>query len=137
MSDEFYSMHEISARLKTQDNAATQHPVFLVQQCARVYGFDHNYVDDRAWLDDEGNEAVAEDFIAFEESWEKAGIEPDGWSRTAYFDRWDFVQLFFTREAAQRYGERNAHNLKIWRIYVDSAHRNHEVQAVREYLLKV
>ena len=36
-------------RLNTQDNRATAHPIFLVQQEHRIYGMDPDYTDKCVW----------------------------------------------------------------------------------------
>lgn len=63
----------------------------------------------------------------------------DAWIKTAYKDSWENVQPFFTRAGAEEYLRVNGHNLrgtKDARIYVDSAFRNAEWQAIRALLLK-
>jgi hypothetical protein len=55
-------------------------------------------------------------------------------SETEYRDFWENVQPFFTRAGAEHYMAINGHNLSHPRLYVDSAFRNAEWQAVRAYL---
>ena len=47
------------------------------------------------------------------------------------------VQPFFSMKAAQAYIEANSHNLTHPHVYVGSAYRNKEWQAVREFLLQL
>lgn len=67
--------------------------------------------------------------------------ENDNYTKTAYQDTWENVQPFFTRAGAEEYLRINGHNLRgrsakeAPRIYVDSAFRNAEWQAIREMLL--
>ena len=123
-----------AAALLTQDNECTANPLFLVEQRHRVYGFDTAYSDDKvAWVDSEG-EATGEERDALEAKYQETGDEPEGWHRTGYADEWRFVQPFFTRAAAERYIEENRHRLKDPRVFVDSAYRNKEWQAVETHL---
>lgn len=59
-------------------------------------------------------------------------------TKTAYRDSWENAQSFFTRQGAEDYLRINGHNLQGHeppRIYVDSAFRNAEWQAVRALLM--
>jgi hypothetical protein len=47
------------------------------------------------------------------------------------FGQWQNVQPFFTKDAADHYIYLNGHNLRAPRIYVESAFRNAEWQALR------
>lgn len=127
----------IGERLRTQDNACTADPIFVVQQRRRTYGFDPSVSDDHVvWIhSDECVEATSEETKDLEEKFdESCGEEPDGWRRTAYQDTWEFVQPFFTRAAAEAFIAANSHRLTAPRIDVDSAYRNPEWQAVRAFL---
>lgn len=66
--------------------------------------------------------------------------ENDSYTKTGYQDTWENVQPFFTRAGAERYLRINGHNLRGHeppRIFVDSAFRNAEWQAIRAMLLKM
>jgi len=134
-------LSELRERLRTQDNRITAHPVFVVQQRKRIFGFDPAYVmenDEIAWIDD------CNDYTAYYQGnpeWEKAergwrddGDEPDGWTRTGWQDGWEFVTACFTEQGCKDYIEVDGHNLTEPRIYVESAHRNKEWQKLREHL---
>ena len=56
------------------------------------------------------------------------------WRAVGYQDHWVNVQPFFTRPGAEAYLWINGHNLKDPRIYVESAFRNAEWQAIRLFL---
>lgn len=64
-----------------------------------------------------------------------------GLTKTAYQDSWETVQMFFTEVGAEEYLRVNGHNLRGGkeppRIYVDSAFRNAEWQAIRAMLLNM
>ncbi len=102
MSESFRT--RIAHDLATQDNRATAHPMFVVQQRRRIYGMGHDYSDELVWLDEEGDEHPF-----------SGGDPPKDWTETRYIDL-------------------DGHNLTDPRIYVASAHRNHEWQTVRELL---
>lgn len=130
------TMVEIGRRLASQDNRATAHPLFIVQQKERIYGFDPIWdVDpERAvWLHD-GEEVDAEKRAELESTYEETGEEPGDYTRTSYVDRWEFVTCCLTEAAAQGYIEAQRHNLKDPRVYADSLNRNPEMIALRKHL---
>jgi len=61
-------------------------------------------------------------------------IPDNEWVYTGYIDEWVFVQPFFSNKGAEAYVASNRHNLNNPRVYVDSAYRNDEWQAIREVL---
>lgn len=138
---QFEKLRAIGEQLRTQDNLATSEPLFIVEQKRRDYGFSSNWSDSPVvWLDEEGNEHAldSEEGKKLEKLLrEAASFEevPKGWTRTHYKDRWEFVTACFTRKGCEDYIAANGHNLKSPRIYVASAHRNAEWNAVRGYLL--
>jgi hypothetical protein len=127
-------LHEIAERIRTQDNRATAHPIFVVQEKVRDYGYDTDYTDDTVWLDDYQNhhEATEEEARQLDDG----TLDPDdGWTKVGYHDRWEFVQPFFTEAAADRYIETNGHRHSgVLRVYADSAYRNTEWIRLREWL---
>lgn len=131
-----FTVNEIGARIRAEDNRATAIPIYVVQRRRRVYGFDPDYAEDtKVWLDCEGHEADAEERKPLDEAYDLGNDIPEGWTLTAYQDTWDFVMPFFTEGAAQRYLEENKHNLRPEaRIYVESGYRNAEWEAIRKFL---
>jgi len=73
--------------------------------------------------------------VAKEELFEEWCDDNENYTKTAYQDFWENVQPFFTRKGAEGYIEINGHNLKDPRIYVESAFRNSEWQALRQLLV--
>lgn len=126
-------------RLIASDNYehCTAEPLFLVERKRRVYGFDPRFTEEVAWLDGEEVEAATdgETFKRLEEGHERGDDEPDGWTRTGFVDRWEFVTVCFTKQAAEAYIEDQKHNLGEARVYVDSAVRNPEMKAIRRHLV--
>ena len=134
-------LKELAAQMKGQDNAATAHPIFVVQQRHRIHGIDPNYSDLFEWIDVEGRAADAEEHERLEAAFQQDEDDDEGerqfWTRAHYVDSWENVQPFFSRSGAEGYMARNRHNLTDPRIYVDSAHRNAEWQLVRELLVEL
>jgi hypothetical protein len=124
-----------SRLLRTQDNRGTAHPVFVVQQRQRICGVDDGYTEEFVWMDQEWNEVHDPELI---EQLESAGQldSTKGYTRIGYLDIWEFVTACFTEQGCKDYIALNGHNLREPRIYVESAHRNHEWQAVRALLGK-
>lgn len=142
----------VRRNLRTQDNRATSWPMFAVQQKRRDYGYDPDYTDNIAWIDqynDYGKapteaECAASGYVPepdeptheqLDKKYEETGDEPDGWTRTGYVDRWEFVTACFTEQGCKDYLEIDGHNLNEPRIYVYSGWRNYEWQNVTRLLL--
>ena len=121
----------IAKRMKGQDNRITANPIFLVQQQRRVYGIMRGRTDNFVWLHN-GREYTDEEKDKYIEECEPGG---EGWEHVGYIDEWVFVQPFFSNKGAEAYVASNRHNLNNPRVYVDSAYRNKEWQAVREVLI--
>lgn len=126
---------EMARELRTQNNAATVHPIYVVQSRHRIYGIDPTWGGDVVWLrQDETIEADDDESRELSERQEREG-EVDGWDLVGYVDTWVSVQPFFTRSGAESYIARNGHRMTDARVYVESAYRNPEWQAIRELLL--
>jgi hypothetical protein len=131
--------------LETQDNAITSDPLFTVQRKHRQYGMDTDYCENFAWFDaEEPSHPVCDDDPEEHSKYELLEKAYDGtidwpetfgseemWSRTGYIDRWEFVQAFLTREAAEAYRRNQAHNLGETRVYVESGYNNPEWKRLR------
>lgn len=118
--------------LRTQDNAATAHPVYTVQQKRRIYGLTDEYADGFVWLNEDG-EVGDEDLVELLE--ETSGEVPDGLRRVGYKDVYEHVTSFFSAKEARRFIMRNSHNLSEPRLWIASAHNNYEWRQVVAYLL--
>lgn len=133
---------QIAERMDGQDNRATADPVFVVQQRRRICGFDTDWCGgNTAWLC-EGEEIAndtegLEKFLRDNELTKEECLENGSLVKTGYEDTYEFVQPFFSMKAAENYIETNRHNLTDPRVYVDSAYRNEEWQAVRGVLLEM
>jgi len=126
--------------IDTQDNRCTAEPIFLVQEQKRIYGMDPEYSgQDTVWLDclNDSEELTDAEAQVLEERYLETLEEPENFVRTGYIDQWEYVQPFFTEEAAQNYIDMNKHRHDELRIYVDSAYRNYEWQMIRALLLSM
>jgi hypothetical protein len=129
-------LQDISARIKTQDNRITQHPMFCVQIKVRDVAYDAAYSDNKCW------HARANEATIYDDDKDFAGKpEGDEWEEFGYRDRWETVMVSFTEGGCKEYLElnghndrRRAHNGEV-RIYVESFRRCPEMIAIREYLM--
>lgn len=132
-------LREIARLLATQDNRITDQPLFIVQQ-KRSYVTEEGYNDCRyEWRETESGEYIEATPLraARLELLHKDFRETPGWKRFALMDVWEFVTACFTEQGCKDYLRINGHNLKETRIYADGSFRNHEYQAVRNWLLSL
>ena len=124
--------------LRTQDDACTAEPMFVVYQVKRIYGLDPDYAEETVWTHPEGEETDPE-IIAALEALDDAGLPPvhDGtrYERVGYVDIDVFVTVCLTRKAAETFIARMAHRLNKPHIDVDSFYRNAEMIALRNHLM--
>ena len=124
--------------LRTQDNACTAEPMFVVYQIRRIYGFDPDCTEDTTWTYSDGEETDPE-IIAALEALEDAGRPTihDGtaYERVGYSDEPQFVTVCLTRKGAEAFIARMAHRLNKPYIDVDSFFRNEEMIALRNHLM--
>lgn len=106
----------IRAELDTQDNRATSHPIFVVQERNRIYGFESGWEQGTEETTSGDGESLT---LNYRDVWD------------CYRDVWDWVQPFLTCKAAEDYIAANRHNLIDPRIYVASAYRNEEWQLMQ------
>ena len=125
-----YDINAVSERLKTQDNRATQNPMFCVQEKKRDVGIDQTFTENRCWHNASELETVYDDDPNFKEP------EGDDWEQYGYNNRWETVMVAFTEEGAKEYIHLNGHNHQgELQIYVESFRRCPEMIAIREYLI--
>ena len=130
------TLKEISEKILTQDNRCTSQPLFVVFQKKRIYGMDPEYDGPIVWIADD-YEAEPDEHKKLEEDYEINYVERDGWQRTSYIDIDVFVTACFTEDGAKAYIEINGHNLKEPFIYVETLHRNAEMNTVRDALKNI
>lgn len=109
--------------------AHTSYPVFVVQEVKRIYGVnedyswdgfrEHIFMDSEEFDDiEEVREYLEEDDVEFDDD----RIEIVYSART-----WVDVNHHLTRESAERYIDKNSHNLSSPRVYVKSNNRCREI----------
>ena len=102
----------------------TQNPMFCVQEKRRTYGMES---DERVWFDwEEGHECNPP---------EDPENPPEGVEHIGFHDQWFTVMTALTEAACKQYLRANKHNHGETQIYVESFNRNHEMVALREWLL--
>jgi len=147
-------LNEIGEEIKTQDNMATENPIFILFDQIRYpakdgYGDECVYVDqssdayeientkealvefykDDSWFPETAEKLTKEEL--FEEIKKHRDIE--------LFDvylRKEFKQAFFTKKSAEQYLKSNRHHFKNPLIWCDTLWRNYEMQSVRNALIK-
>ncbi len=135
-------MAEIGHLLRTQDNRATDVPIFIVQEQRRLYGLDPAYADDGGivWLDCENDHAEvdAEEHARLEKLHDEGEDVPGKWTRTAYRDEWHFVTACFTEAGCNEYIRVNGHNHRgKLRVYAAGSWRNEEWRSVYRFLRQI
>ena len=134
-------LRQMSANLKTQDNAGTADPMFVVFQKQLVAGLESGYEDFWLWVsDDDGDyeEADKETAVVLARLHEEGRplvIGDRTYRRTGckYIEK--FCAAFFTQNGADDYLAWNGHNLKQPYVYVHGMYRNAEMIAVRNFFL--
>jgi len=114
----------IAARLKTQDNRATDNPMFSAQEKCREYGYAGDYACDYVW--------IGEDC--------ELGEVPEGTpgARQVYYKEvWRTVMIAFTEKACENYLRQNRHHFGETRIYAHTLYRNYEMIAIRKWLMSL
>lgn len=130
-----FTAKAIGERMRTQDNHCTRAPLYVVQKRRRITGLDPRFSDDIAWWNaGDMREADADEHEKLEAAYQDTLEEPEGWTRSAYMDTWEFVTCCFTEAAAKAFIARNAHRLGEARVFVDSLFRNEEMLAVQKML---
>lgn len=128
----------LRTELRTQDNACTAEPMFVVYQVKRIYGLDLDYTEETTWTHAEGEETDP-DIIAALEALDDAGnlTVHDGtaYERVGYMDIDQFVTVCLTRKGAEEFIARMKHRLNKPHIDVDTFLRNAEMIALRNHLM--
>ena len=125
------TLEDIRSKLVTQDNAHTKYPMFAVQKLHWITGMDTDYTNEIFWYSHDLMDRITdpEEIERLEEAYFDNGSEPDYYTRTGAYPCWETKQIFFTRDAAQRFIDSHSKKDEM-RIYVESAHNNVEWQAI-------
>lgn len=132
-------LEALSREMHKQDNLATAHPMFNVEDVPVRFTSDFDIADGHTWVNPEEDWAEADEKEAaiLDAMEEKTDTSKLPWVKLGVIRTYRFVTACFTRKAAQEYIDANRHNLNEPRIYVASAHRNYEFQLVRDFLLSL
>lgn len=127
----------IGTLIQNQYNRGIDQPIFLVQQKVKEWGYNIDYGDDFAWVENKsGNyrEANEEEHNALQ-ALAAACEKTPGWNRLRFRYKWEFVTACFTEQGCKDYIKENGHNMKEARIYAWSSSGNVEFQAVRRAII--
>ena len=130
------ALQKIAEHLRTQDNRATQNPMFCVQIKRRDVGYDTNFTSHCCWHDSANDETIYDDDKGF-----MSPPKGDNWDEFGYVDRWETVMVAFTEAGCEEYLRIDGHNCKQRahngevRIYVESFNRCPEMIAIRDLLI--
>ena len=131
-------LKEMGSRIQSEENRATNHPIFEVRELRVIWGMNPAYTDDYKWIDVDDCENIADkDRHELLDKMERNDQSTEAWEKVYFVEVEVSVQPFFTEEGANNYIRRNRHNLRKPFTYVQSAHRNPEWQAVRDHLLSM
>lgn len=137
----------------TQDHLCTEAPIYCVYSKEEICvdsDFDYDkiiYVNGESelgYLEFENLEAAWEEATSFDTKDESSmpknpcsgeDFDPDDWEKRyiKFIDK--FENAFFIRQNAENYIANNSHRFQDAYIYVESAYRNSEWQAIRELLI--
>ncbi len=115
----------LSEELRTQDNACTAHPLYVVYSKHRIYGLDFDHAEHFCWLSQDKGDGRGE-----------TTEDDPGAERVGYMDVDWFETACLTRRAANDFIERNSHRLRQPFVYVESLDRNDEMIAIRKILME-
>jgi hypothetical protein len=128
----------LADKMRTQDNACTAHPLFVVYNEKKLYGMDDEFAEDYDWIDQtSGDYTVADDRKrkALERYENYFGREPESWAKRYYIKRDEFVTCAFTLDAANDFIKRKHYDYARLHVYVESMWRMPEMIAIEEHLL--
>lgn len=130
------ALAEIGNNINTQDNRITGHPIFVVEQQVRDFGYESDFASDYVWIDYDNDhyEADEDEHKGLDIIYKDTGRSPNAWEMAFYKERWEFVTACFTEKGCEDYLAIDGHNLGKTRIYVHSGYRNYEWQQIREAL---
>jgi hypothetical protein len=134
--------------LNTQDNRATQDPIYVVEEEETIYGISLEYTDKTVWLNRKGEdgdayetlEEVKQYLVEADNFLQTSAIsavdaEIAGFERIGVTRRWRLINVHLTDAAADVYIKDNTHrHAGRLRSYVPSQYRCHEFNAVIEAL---
>jgi len=131
MSHAIEFLSRLSAALNTQDNEYTASPIYCIEEHVLVTGLALEYAPNVGWMHSEDGLADEQTTRDLDRHYRHFGSEPEEWTRTGYEWDWRYTgQFYLTRAAANAFVGNN----KKYRVYIDTACRNHELKQVRRLL---
>lgn len=127
--------------LRTQDNAITADPLFVVLQEERIYGVSQDYqTNGYTWVGEDDSSVTADDdetkvLDKLLDEDRELSIGGVTYERVWYRIVPRFVTACLTRKGAEAFIACNGHNLTKPYIYVESLYRNDEMLALRNHLM--
>lgn len=132
--EEFDFLTKLSTRLKTQDNAWTQDPLYIVYDWQKV-PTDSNYSDYSEWHEMDNYESFydteEECCEAMRENADDDDLEleeGEDYEQVFYLKKRIYVATFLTRKQAEVFIKLNEYHWSEPHIYVESMWRNYELQ---------
>lgn len=142
----------------------TADAIFVVQQKIRVYGVSEDYSGircvyrneemweslDEFWTDIDDEDRLSLDIIAKNDvndcetgflglddynKWALLEDDQQEFIVTSYVEKWQYVNVHLTRDAADAFIKRKKHDYKELRVYVDSQYRCWEFNEIKNAIL--
>lgn len=141
------NLAELANNLKTQDNLATQHPLYCVYSKRSIYIEEGNYggIETKdVWVDADDcleveSDGMSEALSVISEGYSSVEVTVDDYKRQYHRKTVGVIPQFetacLTRAGADAYLEVNGHNLEQPYIYVHSLNRNDEMIGLREHVI--
>ena len=140
---------KLEKELQTQDNLATQDPLYVVYDWERFWSNDTEW-DSFMWVCEDGGEWTEEELVKelnslgedfpyeeggyFNDAFESL-VKAKGYTKRYFKEVRRFISAFFTRKSAQDFIDTNHYHWNKPHIYVNSLWRNYEMQDIRNYFL--
>ncbi|UDQ77705.1 hypothetical protein LJQ72_09200 [Pectobacterium brasiliense] len=122
----------IGNNIRAQDNRATDQPMFVVFEKQEIIGSDEHSPSRIVWCRD--GEEVSESRAKRLEALHQECRATDGYERYAMQEIDVFVTACFTEQGCKDFLRQDGHNHRLPYIYACGSFRNHEYQAVRNFL---
>lgn len=128
---------KIGELIATQDNRATDQPIFVVEKSVMVitdpdYGYnEEKWINTESGHYEEASETKARRLNAIDDNYRDTG----DWKKFYLKETWEFVTACFTEQGCKDYLKANGHNLGKTRVYAYGSYRNEEYQTVRNHLV--
>ncbi len=101
-------------QLRGQDHLSTAYPAYTVEQREKIWGVDPNWGDyEVAWTFDGCDDGPV---------YERPPDDTPGLEEVYFRWQWQYVNVHFTRKAAELYIAQNRHNLCEPRVFITSQH---------------